>query len=693
MEISQHHRRCILKFQALCALAEAGMYTLHPDDPDMRDELDRYVLWSGNVGAFHSGNTFNLSLDYRLREASFYRDQVIRLLGLLERHLPSQSENDGSTAGLPRDPDSVDDTSSWGISSDSESEANSIKIGKHITLDSSLELSEPASRLSSVLRSIQFTISCLYQLPIRRPAPVNRIRNDSANEVTFYEFFDVLYVKDKFPGLEQEVAIRLGRMITKRRQLLLYRKHHRDSLQPGTLSEPSVEVVHRVSNTRERGIRAHSEGRSESTIKSLSQATHTQISSKATTLHTDQIAEKDELHIPESRPATSVAASEYTQNLRIHVPPRPAPKLQTGSRMMFFECNYCRLLPTITSDLAWRRHVLADLQPYVCTFSDCNVPYHFFSSRDAWFEHETHNHRLELFCNTRGHKSFQELDKFSRHMRDYHGVNLDRKSSATLLHMFERPSHASEGICKLCMKPTKKLKLHVARHLEQLCLFAIPRADYTAGDEDAKDDSNVSQKNVEGSSEEEPPNQDVDSTSSFSEDINVHQVDSARLETEVISDEYLQDTSQVPDGDATIWDTVTDKFTQARLGLSAPAPIDSIIDPDQSLDDLFQRSRIQSDLFSLPKIWKDIERRYNYSHVNQGEFFKPPELWDNSQPSIPPPDPNSDADITFWSSSEKPTSVFPSVNVTTPSPPTSPHIEPTDPVGPDMDITMNINYV
>ncbi len=42
-------------------------------------EYGRYKVWAGNVGAIHRPEK-RISLDYRLRDATFYRDQVIELL-------------------------------------------------------------------------------------------------------------------------------------------------------------------------------------------------------------------------------------------------------------------------------------------------------------------------------------------------------------------------------------------------------------------------------------------------------------------------------------------------------------------------------------------------------------------------------------------------------------------------------------
>lgn len=94
-------------------------------------------------------------------------------------------------------------------------------------------LSSPAperTEIGQLLISIKFTITSLYKLPLRRPAPIDRLKDRTTDEASCYQPFDVSYVSDKFPRLEAEIATRLGKMITRRRQLLLYRRHHRVSL-------------------------------------------------------------------------------------------------------------------------------------------------------------------------------------------------------------------------------------------------------------------------------------------------------------------------------------------------------------------------------------------------------------------------------------------------------------------------------
>ncbi|KAF2803297.1 uncharacterized protein BDZ99DRAFT_339620, partial [Mytilinidion resinicola] len=52
----------------------------------VRDEYGRFKIWSGNIAAHHTGRR---SLEYRLRDASHIREQVVVLLVELEETLES----------------------------------------------------------------------------------------------------------------------------------------------------------------------------------------------------------------------------------------------------------------------------------------------------------------------------------------------------------------------------------------------------------------------------------------------------------------------------------------------------------------------------------------------------------------------------------------------------------------------------
>ena len=83
--IAQVHANCVSIFLTFIDVLGSPYYS--DDQNEARDVFDKYKLWAGNVGAMHSGAKYKMSLDYRLREASFYREQV-----LISRHNLTQGD-------------------------------------------------------------------------------------------------------------------------------------------------------------------------------------------------------------------------------------------------------------------------------------------------------------------------------------------------------------------------------------------------------------------------------------------------------------------------------------------------------------------------------------------------------------------------------------------------------------------------
>lgn len=142
-----------------------------------------------------------------------------------------------------------------------------------------------------------------------------------------------------------------------------------------------------------------------------------------------------------------------------------------------------------------------DLKSYVCTFPDCTMSERLFENRKEWYKHETQYHRLNWFCNTYGHPNFQNQIFFINHMFASHGAHLDEKKLITLRAMFQKPSKKRSGECNLCGVSAERLEIHVAHHLQQVSLFALPRANDAQGSGDAELDTQSSR--VRGDKQEQ----------------------------------------------------------------------------------------------------------------------------------------------------------------------------------------------
>jgi hypothetical protein len=78
VSISASHVDCIKYFDELLKTAQRPSHTFANSSftAAIQTELGRYKVWAGNVGAAHQGQNYRISLDYRLKDASFYRDRV-----------------------------------------------------------------------------------------------------------------------------------------------------------------------------------------------------------------------------------------------------------------------------------------------------------------------------------------------------------------------------------------------------------------------------------------------------------------------------------------------------------------------------------------------------------------------------------------------------------------------------------------
>ena len=103
---------------------------------------------------------------------------------------------------------------------------NGLKPAKKLSQALASGARKPTMEIPYLLSEINFVISCLYKLPLRNPAPLDRFVGQAVADMPLYQHFDILYVKDKFPSANPILATRLGKLITRRRQLLASRSAH-----------------------------------------------------------------------------------------------------------------------------------------------------------------------------------------------------------------------------------------------------------------------------------------------------------------------------------------------------------------------------------------------------------------------------------------------------------------------------------
>ena len=99
-----------------------------------------------------------------------------------------------------------------------------------------------------------------------------------------------------------------------------------------------------------------------------------------------------------------------------------------------YECPYCHYLLDIYDQKGFVRHVFEDITPYQCIFPDCSQSRRLLASKTAWLEHLRVKHAQQWAV-------------------------------------------IATGFCVICGKSEhgeKTAEKHVARHLEELAMFALP---------------------------------------------------------------------------------------------------------------------------------------------------------------------------------------------------------------------------
>ncbi|KAK3497788.1 uncharacterized protein B0T23DRAFT_309690 [Neurospora hispaniola] len=272
-------------------------------------------------------------------------------------------------------------------------------------------------------------------LIIRNPTPHNHFLSRQAAEVIQYsEPFDIHHVHEKFPKLAREVAERLGKSLSVRRQYFRYREEHFHRLADGLPgSETELLDPHEQATTIASPIPNHLE-----TVKTCD-------------ISFDDIDGRSELS------ATSYAASEVNSD-QLRVPPMPS-----GYANGPIKCPFCHSIIQIASKL--------------------------YGRRKDWSKHMYLEHWTLWKCPSGCHKYMHSAEEFQQHLSSVHKDELSEHHTGSLARLCSVSDPAqARGPCIFCDHHLTSDKLyisHVALHLEQLSLFALPSVDY---DQDEDDD-------------------------------------------------------------------------------------------------------------------------------------------------------------------------------------------------------------
>ena len=207
------------------------------------------------------------------------------------------------------------------------------------------------------------------------------------------------------------------------------------------------ELVHKLgaANTRRRKHlnylkRHHAKlGKGIEMVTDQSDGTTSEMSRTVATDFHSQDDPRHELDFDAGLSQTSYSAS-VSDGEGITIPNPP----QDSSKGKPFECPYCFYIITIGSHRKdWQKHVMDDILPYSCIYPDCRFQSKLFSSRHAWYRH------------------LQKLHTIGQ-------TDLEDETS---------PAPSECPLCKEKLVSSSIFERHVARHSQDLALFALPRPD------------------------------------------------------------------------------------------------------------------------------------------------------------------------------------------------------------------------
>ncbi|KAF2462402.1 hypothetical protein BDY21DRAFT_13759 [Lineolata rhizophorae] len=429
---------------------------------DVADELDRFRLWAGNIGAAQSLPS-RLSLDYRLRDSKTVAAQVLRLLDDLNDSLADacaivRGERENRHATIDN---------SEGEFSDEDLE--------ELAFDSEGEVSE----LRELFLSVKDSTGGLFRLSflIRKATPRDRyLLASTSTDKRYDESFDIAHVGNKFPRLASQendwLRIRLGKAITLRREFLRYCREHGEHLKKDDNERAKIDKS--------------------KTYQGRDRDTSTAASTFMSVMMKSDTAQEDDFDGNESETSFATSDGGRRDTTRLRVIPLREVKKESAE----FECPYCRNILNITKERSWKRHVMRDLKPYVCTFQGCDAK--LFPERRAWFKHELEQHRVKWKCRfcPKTIAAFSSRRSLEIHIESHHSGKVVPETLPTLLELCCQPlDRIAASDCPFCGDFEKKLRLtnsrysakdiilvsqaqfrrHVGFHMEQLALFALPK--------------------------------------------------------------------------------------------------------------------------------------------------------------------------------------------------------------------------
>lgn len=486
---------------------------------DLENILVRLKIWAGNVGVFAPDNA---SLDYRLRDDPDLGDVLLSMVAKLKQSLnkalcPPLTEEASSEGDEPGEkpggrPSSVcSGSSSDSLSLDSDAEESSSNLGQG-NPDTSTKFIKEANRV----------IDRLYRLTTAFRKPVSSTENARIREFVkklkekgeTEELEDIedhawSHIKARFPHLPDVLVNRLVEAVVFRRMKIRYRQRHQAKLHQGlepAFATPAPNERHLAQEVAGGAVLSGSvSGKQDgsSSVKSKSHAPAPRSvafsATNASSVNRARFAD-----YARSAALSGITRAAVGRRQQLDVPPPPEAEDDVQDKA---ECPYCLRLIKLEEmkEPRWTRHILKDIDPYVCLFEDCKENHALFKTIEEWLGHLRWQHTIIYSCQAAGHERevFDSREDLENHIRSEHPHTFTESQLPGLVAKGALPapntlsnlnlSHSvTDFQCLMCRNfdsqvvdvhmqttddgttPEQRLQDHILGHLESIALLALP---------------------------------------------------------------------------------------------------------------------------------------------------------------------------------------------------------------------------
>ncbi|KAF5622972.1 meiosis-specific serine threonine kinase mek1 [Fusarium sp. NRRL 52700] len=477
----------------------------------LSNQKARLSVWARNVGALQSGNS---ALDVRLQGFSVMKRATIQCFEQLEQVIHSSTEILQGRR-LPLEQTLAEFGELWDSASDDSFDLGDKEYRKTELGQNLVEMSSILSDLFKLSFKLRNTASRSTGPSILRAIAYQRVvkvgESDDSFEVDIfglYAEFDRAYAEDliaywrwdswlkaspqrlsattsdsqgkdsddarevKALVVHRSLIERWIRSITNRRRMFAYWERHAKKLAraDGDTTAPELapaarEPVEPITVSESRETLEPSEDRKALHVADTSAFSNTE--------HT--LVNRDLDAVSHTRSTISRISTAYNiDETASHLP--PAPVLDRGQ--LEARCPYCHIVCPAKEfqHSRWRKHIIQDLQPYMCTWDDCPDADTMYGTRSAWLSHEAQVHRRVFRC-VNHPELFLSRDSFRNHLLSSHQDLGEGQIEAMM--DFGQASHSENRVsCPFCLSEgpvLRGLPNHMAYHQERLACFSATR--------------------------------------------------------------------------------------------------------------------------------------------------------------------------------------------------------------------------